>query len=828
MGGGVLRFTTANTILSSTRNITLLANSFGAFDTNGLNAQVGGNVTGSGDLVKMGTGLLILTGTGSTFTGRTVIYAGSLEGDIQNFKTSSTILNYGGIGVTSTTAGLTFIQQTPGAYSYNGNITGIGSLVITSNGGTSPATNTVTLGGVNSYSGGTTVTSANTTLIGNVQSLIGLIGLSTSTTVLDMEQATNATTYLTLSGSGQFIKGGAGLVTMANPSTYSGGTTINGTGSNVGGLSISAGNQLGTGAIALNNATLQATGPQFATAANTVDLGTRAVTIGAGGATLDVGTFTDGYDVDTAPNVLKIGGVISGGVITDNLTKTSSGILVLSGANTYADNTVINGGTLQLGADNVIPDGASAGNVTIASGATFDLNGHTDTVNGISGAGNIDDTAPATNAQLTFGGTNTSGTLSGTIQNTGGGSLSLIKTGTGTEILSGNNTYSGKTTIQNGALSVASINSVTGGTASSGLGAPTTVANGTIDMGGTGTTGTLIVTGAGGSTDRVINFAGTNGGATIENDGTAPLTFTSNTTATGSGTNTFTLQGTNTGANTFQGNIVDPSGGATSVVKNQAGNWAVSGNNNYSGTTTVNGGNFQVGVNNVGSTGTGLFTANNSGTVVSGSGTIQSAATFNSGTQLAPGDNFGAGNAKLTVNGNLTMNTGSTSNFTITQGTLVDSGLTNAYNTSLATYQSYLNSHTASYNSAPVPAGAHDSVNILGNLTLLPNGLNNGSTFALVGAAWGLSTPGGTVVDLLDWTGSITSTGFNTGGDVNGFRTGGAVGDLTLPTLQAGFQYDVSHFLTDGLIVVVPEPSRALLLMMGMAMLFLRRRRRAE
>ena len=58
--------------------------------------------------------------------------------------------------------------------------------------------------------------------------------------------------------------------------------------------------------------------------------------------------------------------------------------------------------------------------------------------------------------------------------------------GGGTLTLNAANTYGGPTPIQNGTVLVASLNSVVGGTSSSNLGTPLTVAAGTISLGGGG------------------------------------------------------------------------------------------------------------------------------------------------------------------------------------------------------------------------------------------------------------------------------------------------------------------------------------------------------
>jgi autotransporter-associated beta strand protein len=186
-------------------------------------------------------------------------------------------------------------------------------------------------------------------------------------------------------------------------------------------------------------------------------------------------------------------------------------------------------------------------------------------------------------------------TLSGPIS--GSGVLNPNANNGGTIIFSGANTYTGQTTLGVGGssgvtLSVASINRVSGGSPTSNLGAPTTVANGTIAIGSAGFTSTLLYTGAGETSDRVINLAGTTGGATLQNDGSGPLNFTSAFTATGVGAKTLTLQGSNGGA--ISNNIVDSSSGATALVKNGSGSWILAAATTYTGGTTVNAGTLEI------------------------------------------------------------------------------------------------------------------------------------------------------------------------------------------------------------------------------------------
>jgi autotransporter-associated beta strand protein len=159
--------------------------------------------------------------------------------------------------------------------------------------------------------------------------------------------------------------------------------------------------------------------------------------------------------------------------------------------------------------------------------------------------------------------------------------------------LSGANTYSGKTTIQQGTLTVSSYNSVSGGSASSSLGHPTTVANGTIALGSGSNTATNRYVGPGENTDRVIDLSGTTGTVAIENNGFGTLSFLSDLTASGNGAKTLVLRGTNTIAGIIA-RIVDSSGGATSVTKSDSGGWFLIGSNTFTGNLTLTGGRLSL------------------------------------------------------------------------------------------------------------------------------------------------------------------------------------------------------------------------------------------
>lgn len=112
----------------------------------------------------------------------------------------------------------------------------------------------------------------------------------------------------------------------------------------------------------------------------------------------------------------------------------------------------------------------------------------------------------------------------------------------------------------------------------------------------------------------------------------------------------------------------------------------------------------------------------------------------------------------------------------------------------------------------------HDRIDVAGVLTLHNTG---GVSVTLNGGYTGVF---GDVFNLLDWSTVDNTNSFTTGSRI---RTGGETGlDLALPTLAAGLAWDTSLFQTHGVVVVVPEPGRGVLLLLAGAALVCRRRRR--
>ena len=170
-------------------------------------------------------------------------------------------------------------------------------------------------------------------------------------------------------------------------------------------------------------------------------------------------------------------------------------------------------------------------------------------------------------------------------------------TGGGTIVLSGLNDYTGKTIIAGQTIfSVSTLNN-SGNAGNLGN-------NSTIDFGATTTGGTLVYTGTGETTDRVINLAGTTGGATITQSGTNLLKITGGVTAPGTtaedNRKTLTLNGASAGTGELSGSIADSTIGtagqlATSITKSGSGTWTLSGtNNSFTGGVTIADGNLVI------------------------------------------------------------------------------------------------------------------------------------------------------------------------------------------------------------------------------------------
>ncbi len=536
----------------------------------------------------------------------------------------------------------------------------------------------------------------------------GLQGFSTA------QSYYNTIIKVPITGPGGLQNQAGGSLYLSGANTYSGGTSI-GTSA---GLNFNNSSVFGTGTVTNSVSTSvlatpanDSSGTAFATAPITIAnawqtfggnnteilVGLAAAPVTFSGPWTLTGAAGTTTTLDVRTTTWSISGPISGAA---NLTKINTATLVLSGANTYTGKTSINNGSASVNSLNKVAGGSASGSLgaptTIANGTinlgttttagTLIYTGSGETTDriinlgGTTGGGVIqndgsgaitftsDLTATGAGAKtLTLQGSSTAAnTISGAIvDNSTANPTALTKSAAGSWTLAGANTYSGKTVVGAGTLKVSSVNKVTGASASSSLGHPTTAATGTIGLGATSSSGTLVYTGAGETTDRAVDLAGTTGGGTIQNDGAGPLVFTTDFTASGSGAKTLTLRGANTGNNIINGKIVNGAS-ATSVAKSDAGTWTLAGANTYSGNTTLNTAG-QLNLANPSALGTGTLVIGGNGFFDNTSGadlTIANGITCSSGSPTYVG---GANN--MTING-AALITGANRTITVTAKTL--------------------------------------------------------------------------------------------------------------------------------------------------------------
>jgi autotransporter-associated beta strand protein len=270
------------------------------------------------------------------------------------------------------------------------------------------------------------------------------------------------------------------------------------------------------------------------------------------------------FNVSNAAGTLDLAADISETGGARSITKTGSGLMILSGGNSFTGSATINGGTLRVSGGSALSNTAD---VIFANTAGAILNVAGSETIGLLNGGGVTGGNVSINAGLTLtaGATTGTQTYSGAISGATGG---FTKSGGSTQILAGTSTYGGTTTVSggtltnNGTLNGTSQITVNGGTLN-GSGSATgnvSISSGTIS-GGTYTPGTLARTGGNitGGTFTVSNDytnsnfgtgnsfntkGGTTGvsvGATINNAGNDDQTITGAGVTSGGNTTTPTI-----------------------------------------------------------------------------------------------------------------------------------------------------------------------------------------------------------------------------------------------------------------------------------------------
>jgi fibronectin-binding autotransporter adhesin len=553
----------------------------------------------SGNLTKMNSGTLVLTGT-SRYTGVTTVSAGTL------------LLSGGADRLPPATS----LVITSGTLNLNGNAQTVASL---------------------SGSGGGVVLGSGTLTVGG---------------------STDGSFAGVISGTGSLIRKGSGTLTLTAANTYSGGTTVNGgtlllsgngAATSSSGFAVQTGgvlkldnggtvsdDRIGTVDVTLSGGTLNYKGAAHSSAPSRSDESISRLVLPSGESTLTVAEST-GSDTDASLTFTHgTSGVSrSTGATLQYLEDGEASVIM----NNLADNDGVAGGWVRYGQkDFATLTGTTSGTITTATVDSSNINtaGATDNVQvastfstsstrtinslGIVGTNSFSSTISSGNGviidsgglilnggdassdkTLAGPGTLTAGaggsyelivhatengthTISAPIVNNGGTAVALTKAGAVTLVLTANNTYTGATYVSAGTLSVGTL--ANGGT-SSGIGSSSNAAGNLVLNGGV-----LRWTGSTGQTsDRNYTLASAGGGFDASGSGSSTLTISGNMTASGTGNRTFTLSGDNTGTNTLSGTISDASGTSlTSLSKSGAGRWVLTGSNAYTGGTTVNAG----------------------------------------------------------------------------------------------------------------------------------------------------------------------------------------------------------------------------------------------
>jgi len=361
--------------------------------------------TGSGTLSGAigGTGSVTVSGASdstwtlsgaNSYSGGTTIQNGTL-----NLGASGTLPSTGRVVINDNVSGGAATLQLA-----NGVNQTIGSLTFGGVGGTANSQNAVSISGTGTLTLGGTVTFNATGNPMGAEISGGTLALGGNRT-FDVDHSTAGTNDLTvdavISGTGDTLtKTGSGNLALSAANTYSGGTVVedgtvtvysDGSLLSTGDLTVNATAADGTAIFILGTGTDQTIGNLVlggsgggSNASNLVEIGTSSTLTVSGNVTYNAGTnpaagqitggtlalssnttFNVGHSTNSGSNDLLVSSTIAGAGSV--LTKTGSGSLLLTGANTYSGGTVVSAGQLILGATTA----AGTGTMEIQSGATL-------------------------------------------------------------------------------------------------------------------------------------------------------------------------------------------------------------------------------------------------------------------------------------------------------------------------------------------------------------------------------------------------------------------------------------------------------------------------
>jgi len=557
---------------------------------------------------------------------------------------------------------------------------------ITSTGGTrnlilqGNSVSVITLSGSVNNSGSITNsgTGTGTTLIsGNIGSNVTSVIENSSNSPLTLG-GTNTFANLfvrqgTVSGTGS-SPFGAGTITLGTDNSAANATLLYNTGASITNAIVTATNSTGTlsigntistvnilvaGPITLNNSDLTFS-PSYNGGSNNMNVtgnisGTGNVFIRQSGqnsmifntGTINMtGTLTNsGSNGNTTSIASNIGSNVTG--ITEN--SATSG-MTLTGSNTgFAGAVTVSAGNLNIGGTNALNNAGIV--AAIGSGGTMNLNAASSTIGGLNNFSGTGGTLSGTVATtLTLGGTGAYA-FTGNITPTVPGNLSIFKTGTGSQSLTGTNNFTGQVRVNSGTLTMSTFTHSAGQAANSlisgtNLGQDSTTSGVTV--------GRLFFTGTPalvGTTAALSTGDGTdgNGAGAAKNTQIVPFLVGESGTATG-------LHGTATGvANSFLTYNATTGLRPLNLTDEYTNNAITSGNNTRITASTTNAANTSINSLVMAFTSASALTINDGFTLTDTSGAILF---VNSGT-IKPSTStgtlaFGSAEGFITVNSGIT------------------------------------------------------------------------------------------------------------------------------------------------------------------------------